>query len=279
MGVLGREGSGRVLSVVQDPPFAHVPYRQPSVESKGFKTMDQPKAFDPERLKVPEPYTEDQKEKLGALLGEGGGAHTWKDGVHAYQPNLEELDDIEALSKNWERLPLPAEPLPRRRQGNYGQTKIQLKWQLREWFLEILQKGHTPSFAARWLGSTANYFYLERQKYPTFAERWKSAYEEGTDTLEEHALKMALEGNERLVIFLLRVRNPARFNISANSNNNHQFAPLQFENKNPIDLSKLSQEERDVLERILLTHAGDSLPSPEDDGGDAFGSDSEEDGT
>lgn len=239
---------------------------------------DTPRQFDPERLKVPEPYTAEQKEQLAELLGPSSGKREVRDGIHQFQPNLEELDDIEAQSQQWERLPLPGEPLPRRRQGNYGRPDPRYKWQLREWFLEILQRGHTPSFAARWLGVSPAYFYVERNKYPTFAERWKSAYEEGTDTLEEHALKMALEGNERLVIFLLRVRNPHRFNISANSNNNHQFAPLQFENKAPIDLSKLSQEERDVLERILLSQSGNALPAPEDDGGDALGPGDEEDG-
>lgn len=54
-------------------------------------------------------------------------------------------------------------------------------------------------------------FYVWRDQYKDFEADWKAAYDIGTEVLEDFAMDMAHAGSEKLVMFLLKARNPGRY--------------------------------------------------------------------
>lgn len=99
----------------------------------------------------------------------------------------------------------------------------------REKFLDLLAEGMTVKDAAKHIGVNPKTAYRWREADKDFAEKWASAYEIGTDSLEAEAQRRAVEGVERpvwyqgvqvgtvreysdtLLMFLLKARNPARY--------------------------------------------------------------------
>jgi hypothetical protein len=85
---------------------------------------------------------------------------------------------------------------------------------MRNWkprFLEVLSQGTTVTTAAAAAGidrSTAN---RARKTDAAFNTAWTEAEEQGTDVLEEAAIKRAVEFSDTLLLALLRARRPEKF--------------------------------------------------------------------
>lgn len=104
--------------------------------------------------------------------------------------------------------------------------------QERETFLAALREGSTAKAAAEEAGRERRRFYELRENDEQFAADWKEAWVEGTDVLEAEARRRAVDGvvererfsdtgqllervtkySDTLLIFLLKSRDPARFN-------------------------------------------------------------------
>jgi hypothetical protein len=82
--------------------------------------------------------------------------------------------------------------------------------------LEGVASGLSVTSAARRAGiRSRNAIYQWKKADPTFADELEGAYEHGTDTLVDVALRRALMPDPRhdaLLMFLLRSRDPRRFN-------------------------------------------------------------------
>ena len=78
-------------------------------------------------------------------------------------------------------------------------------------FLQALRVGKSIAAAARaaTIGRRTTYDWRDRD--PAFAARWDEAFDEGTDFLEDLALKGAEQGSERLLLALLKARRPERY--------------------------------------------------------------------
>ena len=102
----------------------------------------------------------------------------------------------------------------------------------RDKFLDGLRDGATVKDAAAEVGRPRSTFYALRQTDQAFRDQWQEAFDEGTDVLEAEARRRAVEGviysehydkdgnlvsrvtrySDTLLIFLLKSRDPARFN-------------------------------------------------------------------
>jgi hypothetical protein len=103
-------------------------------------------------------------------------------------------------------------------------------------FLEALSSGWSVTHAANRTGVARQRFYERRDADERFAAEWRVAEQQGTDALEDEARRRAVEGWEepvyqrgelvghvrkydsRLLEFLLRARDPARFRESVQVN-------------------------------------------------------------
>ncbi|GIV18957.1 MAG: hypothetical protein KatS3mg023_1991 [Armatimonadota bacterium] len=81
----------------------------------------------------------------------------------------------------------------------------------REKFLAALSRGCSVSQAARLAGVSRQHAYRCRARSATFAEAWQDAWEQGTDALEDEAVRRALAGSDTLLMFLLKARRPEKF--------------------------------------------------------------------
>jgi hypothetical protein len=79
--------------------------------------------------------------------------------------------------------------------------------------LEIIASGRSVTAAARLAGMSRQAVYDWKQDDPIFARDLKEAYEEGTDRFADALLERALlPEHDALAIFLLKQRDPERFN-------------------------------------------------------------------
>ncbi len=78
----------------------------------------------------------------------------------------------------------------------------------KEKFFKVLSTGASVTKAARLARISRAYVYVLRETDVEFAKLWDEAIEEGTDTLEDTALKFANKGDSSLIKFLLGARRP-----------------------------------------------------------------------
>jgi hypothetical protein len=79
-------------------------------------------------------------------------------------------------------------------------------------FLAVLAQGHTIGMAAGAAGVNRSTVYRRRKTDKAFAEDWDAAVEDGTDAVEELALRRAKEGySDQLVMFILKARRPEKY--------------------------------------------------------------------
>lgn len=78
-------------------------------------------------------------------------------------------------------------------------------------FLDYLGKGYSPSKSARAMGYSPGSFFKWREDDDDFREEWDQAVEEGTDGLEDVAMRRARSGSDTLLMFLLKGRRPGKF--------------------------------------------------------------------
>ena len=74
--------------------------------------------------------------------------------------------------------------------------------------LEALARGMSPARAGRTAGVGRSTVYLWRREDPEFAQKWDDAVADGIDLLEDEARRRALEGSDKLLMFLLERRRP-----------------------------------------------------------------------
>jgi hypothetical protein len=74
--------------------------------------------------------------------------------------------------------------------------------------LEALARGVSPTSAANAAGVGRSTAYLWRQEDREFAAKWDEAVAVGIDRLETEAYRRALEGSDKLLMFLLERRRP-----------------------------------------------------------------------
>jgi Bacteriophage Sf6, terminase small subunit-like len=74
----------------------------------------------------------------------------------------------------------------------------------RQRFLDGLAEGHTVTHAVKAAGIAKRTVYDIRQRDETFALAWSDAIEAGTDRIEEEALRCAVEGTERPIMYRVR---------------------------------------------------------------------------
>lgn len=75
-------------------------------------------------------------------------------------------------------------------------------------FLRHLGESGSVSFAAERTGIARNTVYLRRKVDPAFALGWRNAIELAAGALRDAAIARAHEGDDRLLMFLLRTLRP-----------------------------------------------------------------------
>lgn len=118
-------------------------------------------------------------------------------------------------------------------------------------FLTSLRTGLSINAACRAAGLARRTVYDWRSSDGQFRSDWDAAVEEGTDELEDVAVKRAKESSDTLLIFLLKARRPDKYKDRAT----HELTgkgggPVQI-----ADLSRLkgmTTEELQVLDRALV---------------------------
>lgn len=78
-------------------------------------------------------------------------------------------------------------------------------------FLANLTEGWSVTNAADGIGVSRQALYKLRQEDENFAEEWDSAIEEGTDRLEDEAIRRAMGSSDTLMIFMLKARRPQKY--------------------------------------------------------------------
>jgi hypothetical protein len=78
-------------------------------------------------------------------------------------------------------------------------------------FLSVLAEGGSVTQAARAIGVARKNVYEWRNKDEQFKADWDDAVEQGTDCLEDEAVKRAKDHSDTLLIFLLKARRKERY--------------------------------------------------------------------
>jgi len=71
-------------------------------------------------------------------------------------------------------------------------------------FLDSIRSGNSVTTAAKQLNIRRQTAYTWRDEDDEFRQQWNDAVEEGTDALEEEAVRRALNGSDTMLIFLLK---------------------------------------------------------------------------
>jgi hypothetical protein len=140
--------------------------------------------------------------------------------------------------------------------------------------LVAIAGGATLSDAADHAGCGRGAVWEWRRDDPVFAKDFEQAYSLGTDVLEKEATRRAMEGSDLLLLFLLKSRNPARFNrrmleavpapeaaaaLGAVTDNVHFYLPPNHRNE-PEPVIELTPEEQAQFEQRRIQ--GWSPPAP-----------------
>lgn len=124
----------------------------------------------------------------------------------------------------------------------------------RQAFLTALAAGQSVTAAAEAAGIDRKTPYRWRDAEPVFAAGWDDALEDGTDRLEDEALRRAFSGSDLLLIFLLKARRPKKYRERIerrNINTGPNDGAIQVHH-NPLEgLADLSREDRDTFREIL----------------------------
>jgi transposase-like protein len=78
-------------------------------------------------------------------------------------------------------------------------------------FLSVLGEGGSITQAARAIGVARRNVYEWRKKDEQFKADWDDVVEQGTDLLEDVAVRRAMDYSDTLLIFLLKGRRKARY--------------------------------------------------------------------
>ena len=78
-------------------------------------------------------------------------------------------------------------------------------------FLSVLAEGGSVTQAATAIGVARKNVYAWRNKNEQFTADWEDTVEQGTDSLEDEAVKRAKDYSDTLLIFLLKGRRKERY--------------------------------------------------------------------
>jgi hypothetical protein len=96
-----------------------------------------------------------------------------------------------------------SQPIRRRRLTAASPTPAKLAT-----FLRHLEESGSASFAAERAGIGRNTVYERRKVDPAFASGWRNAVAMAADSLRDRAIARARDGDNRLLMFLLRTLRP-----------------------------------------------------------------------
>lgn len=102
---------------------------------------------------------------------------------------------------------------------------------VRKEFLDWIEKGFSPTKAAKKTGNSVAFFNKWRTEDVNFAKDWDEAYESGSDTLEDVATVRAKRGSDSLLTTLLKARRPEKFREKSDINlkAQHDFGNIDEE--------------------------------------------------
>jgi len=84
-------------------------------------------------------------------------------------------------------------------------------YKTRKIFLDWLEKGFSPSKAAKKAGYSLRAFQAWKEADINFSQDWEDAFDAGSDTLEDVATLRAKRGSDGLLTTLLKARRPDKF--------------------------------------------------------------------
>lgn len=82
---------------------------------------------------------------------------------------------------------------------------------IRKLFLDQIERGYSPSRAAKAAGEHLRFFNEWKSDDSNFAQDWEDAIERGSDRLEDVATKRAIRGSDGLLTTMLKARRPEKF--------------------------------------------------------------------
>lgn len=106
-------------------------------------------------------------------------------------------------------------------------------------FLEALEKGHTVAGACKAANVGRTTAYEARQRDEEFAAAWRDLEQHATEVLEGEAHRRAMNGSDKLMMFLLRARRPEVYRDRG-----------QVRDRDEVDLRDRVRREVEVRERV-----------------------------
>ena len=77
-------------------------------------------------------------------------------------------------------------------------------------FLDALANGASVAKAAKSVGVSRSFAYVQRDRDPIFSELWEDAYQSSIDGIEDYARNRA-EKSDTIIMFLLRCLRPEKY--------------------------------------------------------------------
>ena len=99
-----------------------------------------------------------------------------------------------------------------------------------EAFFNAVRDGRSISAACLGASITRSSAYLWRESDPAFKAKWDECVEEGTDRLEDEAMRRAVDGSDTLLIFMLKARRPQKFKDRVALGGDAEAPPIRSEN-------------------------------------------------
>lgn len=134
----------------------------------------------------------------------------------------------------------------------------------RKKFLDALEVGDTPSKAARKAGEDLRFFKSWAKADENFKADWKEAYDQGTDFLEDAATERAIDKSDPLMMFMLKSRNPDKFDRSSKLEITGKINVEGAKGKLLNKLAKLKAQQEEIEEASFeeVKEEAKALPAP-----------------
>lgn len=123
---------------------------------------------------------------------------------------------------------------------------------VRKLFLDQIERGYSPSKAAKAAGENLRFFKDWKGDDQNFALDWEDATERGADRLEDVATKRAIRGSDSLLTTLLKARRPEKFREKSGSDVNIKVT----NDFNNID----AELERKIARAVGQDQSGEAAP-------------------
>lgn len=124
-------------------------------------------------------------------------------------------------------------------------------------FLDALRDGNSVAYSAKKAGVTRKTMYVWRKADAEFSEAWDEALDEGTDGLEDEAIKRAKNGSDTLMIFMLKARRREVYaDLVKQWHSGPNDKPIQTERVEDtrVPISELLQDALDEVQKEQTKH-------------------------